>query len=193
MNMGDYWETKVSNTITGDRKPVVYSKEVVAKNPDGAYKMKITNLGTGKFYFKHYDSKHEYLSYQIPGEKAARGIDLGRYNFPLWVGKRWQADYYLEDPKGGKIRYTNRFIVLAYEPVQVGKNIYQAYKISLESNYPIYTKHDDPKSVITIRDAAGVDLNRRTYWYAPQVREIVKLRNEEGNYSEELVVFRAGK
>ncbi len=190
MKLGDYWEFRVSQSINGQENTADYSKEIVALNPDGAFKLKKTVLKNGAFYFEHYGTRHEFIAYQRQNESRTRGIDLGRYNFPLWVGKRWSQSYSLVGEKGKLKQYANQFIVLEYGPLKVGNKIYQAYKINLYNPKPVYKNHANPQTVIRVKNSADAEAGNRFFWYAPKLKSIVKYVDSEFHYQEELLLFR---
>ena len=193
MRVGDYWEYKVTNGFSGKPVTDVYSQEVVAANPDGAFKLKITHKASGRYHYKHFSPNYEYLGYQYENSARTPGIDLGRYSFPMWVAKRWISNFSLYNKAGQPQQYTNQFIVMGFEPVQAGGKTYQAFKVRLFNQQPVYLDHANPAGVIKLLETDEEELQYREFWYAPTARIIVKYQNQAENYSEELMLFRPGR
>lgn len=95
--------------------------------------------------------------------------DNGYLRFPLFVGKEWSHDY-TNIRKTDTVDRSKRAKVEAYEKVTVPAGVFWAFLIEasnqrLDREYPAY----------------------ETYWYAPEVKWVVKYKSEEFKWEYELV------
>ena len=89
------------------------------------------------------------------------------YSFPIWPGKRWKQDYQWEVSVRG-IRGESSLDVkaLEWEKVKVSAGEFLALKISID---------------IVTESRRGTRYTKLTYWYAPEVRNRVKLETPRAN------------
>lgn len=87
-------------------------------------------------------------------------------DFPLSVGKRWSfdSDWHFK-PKGSSGRIAAEVVVAAYEKVRVVAGEFDAFRLEaserMAGNSPIGSVYDGT-------------MVKRTYWYAPAARAIVR-------------------
>ncbi len=89
------------------------------------------------------------------------------YSFPIWPGKRWKQDYRWEVSVRGIVGESSVDVkALGWEKVKVPAGEFLALKISID---------------IVTETRRGTRFSELTYWYAPEVRNRVKLETPRAN------------
>lgn len=106
-----------------------------------------------------------------------------RLSFPLAVGKTWRYDSeWLLKPKASRGTTETEVTVVAYEKVSVPAGTFDAFRLEAKSRV------GGTSPVGSVFDATIT----ATYWYAPQARAVVRLRQHNpytGPYNQDLVAF----
>lgn len=125
-----------------------YTTKVTYVEQDGGFTVERKGKKNKKIKTYNYDNK----GIQINPPYKARLL-----NFPLFVGKKWSDKYRTKSIGGNYCNYKNDYIVKNYKTVSTRAGSFQAFKIFQRQ----YNK----------------DLGWRgtnAYWYAPEVKRIVK-------------------
>lgn len=145
MNLGDRWIFRAYHDVHGADE---WRHEVVSVDPQGGFVIEITSSSKDRKYVPRYDGDHR------PRWKNASP----RLDFPLFVGKKWSAKYEGESVDGRKYTYQDSYEVLKFENVGTQAGEFRAVKI---------------RRINRILMHAGFP-GRETFWYAPDVKTIVK-------------------
>jgi hypothetical protein len=166
LNVGDEWSYKNSR--------------------DEQWKQKVLAIENGVYLIQYgkeirgFDMKTMNLIFLINGEKrekftGSRGQVL---NFPMFIGKKWTkivslAYAYTQWQKEG---FLEQYSVSAFEDIQTEAGTFRAFRIEYRQQ----------------RMATWGDYAIGTYWYAPEVKTIVKrVEKKAGNMpSMELVAYK---
>jgi hypothetical protein len=112
-----------------------------------------------------------YHVFMIKGVKQLRDANLNLkgdthayYQFPLYAGKYWSYEYLGRDATGrqGTVRVTCE--VKGIDPVETAAGIFQALNITCDE---------------TLSHIRGRILRTYSYWYAPEVKQLVKNTNNK--------------
>jgi hypothetical protein len=131
-------------------------------NPDGGFKLNYTNLITGSQHIRNYNSNYRYKNYDGEDGEEIKVPWLGRYNFPYWVGKRWNAHFKSESEGGPGFFYVNKFVVLGKEMATVSAGTFEAFKVRYDQQ-------------VASSSRANFVYH---FWYAPKAKIIVKLESK---------------
>lgn len=93
-------------------------------------------------------------------------------NFPLFVGKKWSDKYHAKSIYGNYCDYKNDYVIKNYETVSTKAGSFQAFKIFQRQ----YNKDKGWMGTIA-------------YWYAPEVKRIVK-SNPSWKTGKELISYK---
>jgi hypothetical protein len=108
-------------------------------------------------------------------------LDGGLLQFPLSIGRAYQAAWQIRRPRVGAfhVRHERAVRVMGWEEIAVPAGKFRALKVEAEG---LYRRLDASKS----------DWARNTVWYVPEVKRWVKSSYEDafGLIGEELVYFR---
>ena len=114
--------------------------------------------------------------------KAGAGTLLSKVEFPLWVGRAWKfpsTAYISGQPETGhRTPAEIECEATAFKPVTVAAGSFEAFECRCECK---------------LTGAGGVydpDCGRWTVWYAPQVKNIVKIKTESTATSFELSEYK---
>jgi hypothetical protein len=106
-----------------------------------------------------------------------------RLSFPLAVGKAWRYESeWLLKPKASRGTMETQVTVVAYEKVSVPAGTFEAFRLEAKSRV------GGTSPAGSVYDASIT----ATYWYAPQARAVVRLRQHNpytGPYNLDLVAF----
>ncbi|MGC2062269.1 MAG: hypothetical protein WA610_04770 [Thermodesulfovibrionales bacterium] len=107
----------------------------------------------------------------------------GPFNFPLYVGKKWEYTHssskYLESSGTGESRtIDSRLKVVSYEQIKVPAGTLWAFKI--EENR-VARGSKSPRGYYT------------THWYSPEVKNTVKSEEDNDTWNLELIKYTPGK
>jgi len=126
----------------------VYTIKVVEVESDGSFTVESVSEKGNERLINNYDSMARRIN--PPATKV-------KLNFPLFVGKQWEAKFH-ERSVGGKYHdYKQNYLVKKYEKVDTKAGNFSAFKIAFKS----YNSD-------TGWSGAG------QYWYSPEVKIIVK-------------------
>ncbi len=108
-------------------------------------------------------------------------IEKGMLQFPLAVGRSYQAAWEIRRPRAGAfhVKHERAVKVVGWEDIEVPAGKFRALRIEAEGNYK---RLDKPFS----------DKARNTYWYVPRVKRWVKTtyKDAELEVNEELFFYR---
>jgi hypothetical protein len=162
--VGDRW---LFRRTPGQGPSIMVTHEVTEARADG-YTMRISS--SSQDLTRHWTPALEVAGHTVQGRALNRFEPAARYfDWPLALGKAWSQDFEYRDGRADG-RYENRWRV-AKEPamVDVAAGLFLTLKI----------------------ERLGGDGQRlEAYWYAPAVRYWVRLQDDLGRYTEELVEFR---
>jgi hypothetical protein len=158
LQVGDRWSWQHTNALANEQD-YTQINDVISVSPT-EIRMRLRKKGTPNAVIQTFTPELN----PIDTGDARWSPSLGRFAFPLLPGKKWNSTFdkmLLASGKHGK--FYGKGEVKGLEKVTVPAGDFQAYKI-----------------VVTF-DAAGTDensmtgLTQETYWYAPEVRNYVKL------------------
>lgn len=165
---GDRWTYQVIDDVTGDTKSTAVHTVTEIRNKTFSVQSVFTPYGqsVGTTTLQVFDDQWKLLEDSIwtrdPADPST-GIQL-----PLKVGAQWKTHFITtkKTPPEAHLNVEAITKVVAYEPVMLKFNTYDAFK--LEVNEAL-TNSAAPSSVITIKS---------TMWFAPSVNRYVKRMTE---------------
>jgi len=149
---GDFWVYE--GKTEGQLRPTTEELKVLERTPFREKEVYVVQTGLMKAY---YDQDLNYMATFV-AEKPAASVEpaVAFFNWPLQVGKQWsQKAEYWDARKGDNSvqQVDSLFKVTGYEAVTVPAGTFHAFKLKRTSR---------------------VDQGFDEYWYAPEVKNIVK-------------------
>jgi len=157
IHTGDLWSMQHTNGLTNERDYTTIEDAVDVSDKEIQTRLR-TKGRTGSaiaVYTKEWNP--------IDVVSARYDPNLGRFSFPLQVGKKWNgtADKMLfSNGKHGKFSFKGE--VVSFEKITVPAGTFDAYKVVLTVD------------AITSDEDANIGHTIETHWYAPSVKREVK-------------------
>lgn len=158
MLVGDSWVIRGFHPISGTE---TYHQKIIQVKEDGGFVVE-SKEEKGPIHHLTFNNKYERVDIvKIPeGEKIKFGPKppMNRFDFPLFVGKKWKDEFVSWNPGVKKeTRFFNDYVVEGYETVTTKAGTFKAFKIVR-------------RSICQETRRKGTE----TYWYAPEVKHEIK-------------------
>jgi len=158
MIVGEQWVVKNHRGLRTHR--------VIEVEPDGKFVVEVKDEDGQVLWHRHYDVGYHILGtdFKAPRQRTKPGAPWERaLNFPLFVGKKWQDHHQGEGPDGILRTFDNTWEVEAIETVDAPAGTFSTFKI--HRNFTAATMRQNWDQY---------------YWYAPEVKIVVKMLNLSG-------------
>lgn len=162
-NVGDKWDLPGDVTI------------LVVNADENNYAVKYLASGGETTLIYEKGSLNRVYSMDRTRRLKYEGRNRRLFNFPLELGKSWEDKYTVKPAALGakEITYLESFTVLGWEEIEIRAGKFRALKI-LYKQETLGQSEGRPKE------------GKVWYWYAPNVKYMVKCQYEKGDYWDEL-------
>ena len=159
MNVGDSW---VFKAFYSEGKTDTFRRRVIFVASNGDFTMEVTTDKGDDVWQPRYDKDYR------PQDKDV----VHKLNFPLFVGKKWEKTFVGSAVGGTTHTYTNKYKVTKVKTIKTKAGKFKAFQIRT-----------------TIRLHEGGRSFTENYWYAPDVKVIVRSK-PSWRYGAELLSYK---